>query len=572
MFSLLFRKSPLFRTILYALIIFGALGVVSVVTKQVKKTPVIESISPAVGSAGDTMTITGSNFGKMRNNSYVELSGGRITASGYVEWDDAKIKIIIPSNVQDGLVNVVTSSGKSKPAFFANESGIPIEAPPDTVSSLPMISSVSPASASVGSSVVITGMNFGSVRGNSLVYFTANREGNSSKNSSEELPSIAANEDEFDYESWTDTEIRVRVPDGAASGTVFVKTDKGVSGNKKLDVKFSAGTKNYSSKKTYSIKLNEDVDSVASKNASSITLRVPRPVVSSSQPEVELNESSPEPLVANFNNTLIHQIELQRADKNKGNAENAQKFKFVQNFVVTLYSVKTNIRAKDVKQYDKNKILFKKFTSPDALVSCDDKDVVEFAKKIVGKEKNPYLQAKLVYDYFVQNCTLLMYQREQTSSPKDLLKETKHGKKNAGDAYDFSVMYASVLRALKIPCVPVAGILVNSDMSSKNHWWNEFYIENFGWVPVDVSIALGLEFSAFKELSDTTAADFYFGNIENQHVAFSRGWNEIKQSLVNGKIVYRPKTFAFQSIWEETSEGRVNYSSLWNNPIVTGIY
>ena len=51
MFSLLFRKSPLFRTILYALIIFGALGVVSVVTKQVKKTPVIESISPAVGSA-----------------------------------------------------------------------------------------------------------------------------------------------------------------------------------------------------------------------------------------------------------------------------------------------------------------------------------------------------------------------------------------------------------------------------------------------------------------------------------------------------------------------------------------
>ena len=570
MFSLLFRKYPLFRTILYALVIAAALGIVSVVTKQVKKSPSIEDINPAVGSAGDTMTIKGSNFGSVRDNSYVELSGRRITASGYVDWSENEIKIIIPSNVQDGLVNVVTSSGKSKPAFFANEAGIPVEAPLDTVSSLPVISSISPSSASVGESIVVSGMNFGSVRGNSFVLFSANREDAAS--GEDDSPSIAANEDEFDYESWSDTEIRVRVPDGAASGTVTVKTDKGGSGMKKFDVKTPVGTKKYSHGKTYAIRLNEDVDSIASKNAFSITLRVPRPIVSSFQPSVELYECSSEPLVANFNNTLIHQIELQKVEKGKSEADSAKKFKFSQDFVVASYSVETKINSRSVKDYDKNRVMFKKFSSPDSLVQSGDPEIVEFAKRVVGKEKNRYQQAKLVYDYFVANCTLLNYQRESTSSPKDLILSSNSDGKSAGDAYDFSVVYASVLRALQIPCVPVAGILVNADSSSKNHWWNEFYIEGFGWVPVDIALGKGLEFEPFRECAVDDAESYYFGNIDNQHVAFSRGWNEIRQSLVNGKTVYRPKTFAFQSIWEETSEGSVNYSSLWNNPIVTGIY
>lgn len=570
MFSLLFRKYPLFRTVLYALVIAAALGIVSVVTKQVKKSPSIEDINPAVGSAGDTMTIKGSNFGSVRDNSYVELSGRRITASGYVDWSENEIKIIIPSNVQDGLVNVVTSSGKSKPAFFANEAGIPVEAPLDTVSSLPVISSISPSSASVGESIVVTGMNFGSVRGNSFVLFSANREDAAS--GEDDSPSVAANEDEFDYESWSDTEIRVRVPDGAASGTVTVKTDKGGSGMKKFDVKTPVGTKKYSHGKTYAIRLNEDVDSIASKNAFSITLRVPRPIVSSFQPSVELYECSSEPLVANFNNTLIHQIELQKVEKGKSEADSAKKFKFSQDFVVASYSVETKINSRSVKDYDKNRVMFKKFSSPDSLVQSGDPEIVEFAKRVVGKEKNRYQQAKLVYDYFVANCTLLNYQRESTSSPKDLILSSNSDGKSAGDAYDFSVLYASVLRALQIPCVPVAGILVNADSSSKNHWWNEFYIEGFGWVPVDIALGKGLEFEPFRECAVDDAESYYFGNIDNQHVAFSRGWNEIRQSLVNGKTVYRPKTFAFQSIWEETSEGSVNYSSLWNNPIVTGIY
>ena len=108
-------------------------------------------------------------------------------------------------------------------------------------------------------------------------------------------------------------------------------------------------------------------------------------------------------------------------------------------------------------------------------------------------------------------------------------------------------------------------------MKTRPHWWTEFYIEGFGWVPVDISLGMGLPYKSFRPVENNV--EFYFGNLDGQHIAFSKGWNEIKQTISqNSKIVYRPKTYALQSIWEESSEGNVNYSSLWNDPIVLGLY
>ncbi|MBO7612987.1 MAG: hypothetical protein IKQ23_03820 [Treponema sp.] len=59
--------------------------------------------------------------------------------------------------------------------------------------------------------------------------------------------------------------------------------------------------------------------------------------------------------------------------------------------------------------------------------------------------------------------------------------------------------------------------------------------------------------------------------MDNQHIIFSRGWTQIKPSLLNSKIVYRPRTYALQSVWEEASDSMLNYSSLWNNPTIIGI-
>ncbi|MDE6736086.1 MAG: transglutaminase-like domain-containing protein, partial [Treponemataceae bacterium] len=293
------------------------------------------------------------------------------------------------------------------------------------------------------------------------------------------------------------------------------------------------------------------------KNTTSVTLRVPRPLVTAAQPMADLTECKPEPVIANYKNTIIHQVELVRASN--------RKVKFSQQFVVAVYTVQTDVNAKKVRPFsEKSRVLYRATTQPDSLIQSNDEAVAAKAKEIVGKETNPYLQAKLVYDYMLDTYDFPSRLSRENESALDLLR------KERGDAYDFAVLYTTLVRALGIPCLPVSGILVDADLHVQPHWWSEFYIEQFGWIPVDVALAKGLDYKAFKPLDDARA--FYFGNLDSQHIAFSRGWNEVKPALVNSKIVRRAKSYAFQSIWEESSEGNVNYSTLWNDPVVLGIY
>ena len=111
--SLLFRKSAIFRVVSYLFFIGIAVFAISFISIKTKKIPIIESINPPVGSAGDMLVIKGINFGSTRGLGYVEIGGSRITASGYTSWTDSQIKLVLPSNVQDGLVFVTTQSGKS---------------------------------------------------------------------------------------------------------------------------------------------------------------------------------------------------------------------------------------------------------------------------------------------------------------------------------------------------------------------------------------------------------------------------------------------------------------------------
>ena len=571
-FSLLFRKYSFFRVLSYIFIIVAALSVISVATVKSKKIPIITSVVPVVGQAGDIMVIRGSNFGAIRGTNYVEIGGNRITASGYINWTENMIKHTVPSNVQDGLVIVVTKSGKSKPGFFANVAGIPVAVPKNIKTLQPVITEITPSSGSYGTLLTIKGSDFGTARGASKVVFTANAEESTLGTGQGELTAdfdfsiISASESDYDYEYWSDSEIRVRIPDGATTGNIYVETEKGKSNLVNEEIKLAAGTKSYNTRKTYILQINSDIDSIDTKNGTNITLRIPRPIALSWQPMVELTECSPEPVISDYKNTVIHQIQLKKA------TSKSEKIRFSHNFVVSTYALRTQINEKAVKPYSKeikSRILFKNSVKANDLIQSKNEEVKNFAKEIItqnGKEEqNPYKQAKLIYDYLVQNYKIRDELRKSDASPLDLLKSKK------GDAYDLAIFYTTLLRAIEIPSQPIAGILVDSEMQTQAHWWTEFYIEGFGWLPVDISLGMGLPYKAFRPAENN--AEFYFGNLDGQHIAFSKGLNEIKQTISqNSKIVLRPKSYALQTIWEESSEGNVNYSSLWNDPIVLGLY
>ncbi len=486
-------------------------------------------------------------------SSFVTIAGSRVTSSRYISWEDTRIKLQLPYNVQDGLVKVVTSSGESAPAFFANRSNIPVEIRTDPKTTLPLISSIEPENPVPGDTITITGSNFGSAKGSSCVYFTANRE----FRSPETDRYIKANSNDFAYEYWTDNEIHVRIPDGATSGQLVIETQKGKSQNFPFKMSFPVGNKSYTAKRTYVVTTAIDIQNEKDVLTSEITLYMARPPVFSSQPNVQNNETKPEPLVQNDRFNIIFQSTLMSGLNAKQS--------FYSTNIIDIYEVASKVEEKKVPVYSaKTLSLYKPYLTQDNLIPSTSAKVVSLAEEIIGKEKNPYIKAKLIYNYMCNNFKIKDTLRKEGKEPVDVIRW------KSGDAYDFAVLYTALCRSAGIPAIPMGGILVEDKNTTHSHWWTEIYLEKFGWLPVDVAVGAGLKYENFPRTED--ARSYYFGNIDNQHITFSRGWKEIKPSLANNKITQRPRSYALQSIWEESSGKDTNYSSFWSEPIIVGIY
>lgn len=514
------------------------------------KKPELYSISPQIGSSGDYITITGLYFGETQEDSYVEIGGNKLTQSCYDYWTNTSVRIVLPQNFQDGLVYIVTSAGRSEAKNFANRQTIPILVRSDPQITTPLISEIIAKNASIGSIITILGKNFGSLRSNSKVFFSAGTEENT------DTEFIVCSETNPDYDYWSDSEIRVRIPDGSMSGSIYIETEKGISNNKKIALSSQSFIKKYDNKKTYLLSVSTDISNIVAIGEGTLTIRIPKPPKSASQRKIEIPVSTPEPAILDYMDTIVHQFPV--------NNEVTEKISINHSFVIPVYAVETSLSSKDSIPYSQTTLsLFSHYLKSNSVVLSDEVLITEIAKKVA--KGNVYQKAKSLFDYILTEYTLLP---EVNTNDYSLLNAIES---KSGDAYDFALIFASLCRASGVICIPVSGVLIDANLQAKNHWWCEFYMENIGWIPVDISLAAGLPYEPFQDTFYKDKSQ-HFGNLDSQHVTFSRGWNEIKQTNIAGKTVFRPKEYALQSIWEETSTEVQSYSSFWSNVYVMGVY
>ncbi|MFN3307159.1 MAG: IPT/TIG domain-containing protein, partial [Candidatus Kapaibacteriota bacterium] len=73
--------------------------------------PYIFSIEPSSAKIGDTVTITGSNFGTTQGTGIVSFNGAN--AINYISWSDVEIKVVVPEAATTGNVYVTVDGIKS---------------------------------------------------------------------------------------------------------------------------------------------------------------------------------------------------------------------------------------------------------------------------------------------------------------------------------------------------------------------------------------------------------------------------------------------------------------------------
>jgi YD repeat-containing protein len=149
--------------------------------------PTLTSLSASSGHISDVITITGQSFQPAQGTSKVFFNGIEAAPTG---WSDTSITVPVPVGATSGnvIVQVFNGANLSNPLAF-------------TVVPPPAVTSATPPAALVGQSVVVAGTNFGAVQGTSTIRFNG----------------IAAAPT-----AWSDTQITVPVPAGAATGNIVV--------------------------------------------------------------------------------------------------------------------------------------------------------------------------------------------------------------------------------------------------------------------------------------------------------------------------------------------------------------
>jgi len=520
--------------------------------------PRLESITPSRARPDSVMILTGRNFGALQETSEVRISGITPTSSEIKEWTDTRITVTIPQESTSGLVYVITRNGRSSGLLYINQEEIPQVALASVRPGDPYIGNnsdnpIQPSAAKVGEVITIYGLNFGLEKGRSEVYFTPVGQSAAASGGLDPANLLPARDYDKDYVSWSDREIRLHVPDGAASGNVVVKSDKGWSNGRYFVVNRGAGVKTFSDPRKYSVAFGMNVTASVVSGENSLSLWLPHIFPTPEQRAIEEVSQEPPAVLDTPAASLYTFTNLQKGGR----------YRVALSWMFDRYAESTQVTPADVPPYVTSSELYRKFTAPDVLVNPSNPDVVKAAAAAVGAEKNPWLRARRIYEW-------LLTQIDPGPGLGDAPATLRARK---GDAKGYASLYCALLRAAGIPSRVVAGYLVGDPgQPAVRHFWDELYIESLGWVPVDPLLGDAPGRLPAAERGVVDARVFYFGNIDNRHIALTKGVAATSQMNPAGTTMVHADLPYLLTVYEETAGALTTYSTNFEDLTVTGTY
>lgn len=148
-------------------------------------------------------------------------------------------------------------------------------------------------------------------------------------------------------------------------------------------------------------------------------------------------------------------------------------------------------------------------------------DIAATAGQVVGGEANPYLAAKMIYQYIIDNVKY-SYMPHLAMWPRGESESTYVHRNKFGDCGAQSLYFTAMCRSLGIPARTTGGWQLFSG-NFGSHFWAEFFLPNYGWIPVDTTAA-----EIVDPLKDIAPADrtafhnFFFGSQDSMRAVVQR--------------------------------------------------
>jgi transglutaminase-like putative cysteine protease len=507
-----------------------------------EKPPRITEVTPGIARPGDLIEIRGNNFGKEQLGSEVFITGIRPLSSNYVTWSNTSIVLEVPQEITSGDLYVKTALGTSESVLFTNSDIIPKVTDQNTTGK-PEISSIEPDRGSPGTLITIRGFNFGNSPSN--FYFTSI--------AGAEAP-VKASILDFEIKSWSDEEVELYVPDDASTGNIWIENDRGESNQLFFTVQGRSGTREYSEPVFYRIQQRVHISDIKGSEKNRFDLWLSEPEESLAVRIAEINRQ-------NFNDALSYPyIGFTRyhfEDLNEWGL-----YRIEHQYLLEAYKVTNTVNLSSVaRDYNQDRKLFKEYTKAEDFIPKDDPQIQRILGSSISRNSNPYLYAQNIYRYLLSNL-----KTSTAKGPQDVLEALEAG---SGNSFVYAHLFTTFTRAAGIPSRVVHGLLMDDAQRGVIHFWAEFYLEGFGWLPVDAALADGMRFGNYPNVDNIQNA--FFGQQDNRHIPFVKGTRTVIQSNPKANLSFRDPNYSRQTIWEEY-EGISTYNAQWFDLIIIEYY
>jgi len=219
-------------------------------------------------------------------------------------------------------------------------------------------------------------------------------------------------------------------------------------------------------------------------------------------------------------------------------------------FTMTAISEWFGLKPENIKPYDKESELYKKYTAERKTHVIFTDLIKEFSKKIVGDETNPLLVSNKILQYIKDNypwASALEYSTME-NIPEYVLRN------NHGDCGMVGLLYVTLCRYNGIPAKWQSGFMLHP-CEINLHDWTETYFEGIGWVPTDPSFIR-------RSFDDEEENAFYSNGIDAYRWIVN---DDFSQDFYPAKKYPRSETVDFQRGEVEWSGGNLYFNKWrWN--------
>jgi len=158
-----------------------------------------------------------------------------------------------------------------------------------------------------------------------------------------------------------------------------------------------------------------------------------------------------------------------------------QTFSLELDYYVLSFGIHYVVNSSTVENYETSSETYKKYVEPEELMESNDSRIISLAHNLTNNVDSWHEKAVRIYN-FIRRHTHYEVQKEERGALWAL-------ENSAGDCSEYSYLFVALCRAAGIPARIQAGFAFHrpSETLEDGHMWAEYYLENYGWIPVDVT-------------------------------------------------------------------------------------